>query len=600
MKPILFIVFVLLVGCQGDHHGDDHRHNEMGDHMRESSETDHRHGEGDESHTHGEETHSHGDQNEDHSHMGDDADSHDNDDADHRHGSDDDNHAHGEDTHTHDNDASHAHGEDSHSHGPEGPSETVTLYTDTAQLFVEFPVLVKDQESPFAAHLTRLRDHVPVDRGQVVVELRGNNLPVERFSVDKPTQAGIFRVTVTPQQTGQRRVHLRVSGTQINAAFDMGTYMVFANQDQAKASAKDQVQDAISFLLEQQWTMPFRVQQATAKAIRPNVPAHGQLKTPHDAETTIVAPADGRLKAVAGRFPAAGMQVKRGEPLLALAVVPSQDDVDPATLSNDLEAAEIAVEKAQRDYDRQAELVERGIAERRALDDANSELKDAKADLRAAQARLNLFAQNESLDNNNQAIRLPSPIDGVVAEVFPAPSALVERGEPLVRVVKRDQLWLDVAIPAHYASLVKNVSGAWFQLPKMPGVFELDADQLLAVAPEIDTASRTLNVRFAIENVRGDLFAGMTTQVHVIVDEPTLTTAIPYDALVEDDGRDVVYVQRGGESFVKRVVRLGVRDGAWIEILEGVAAGEWVVSQGAYSVKLAASSTGEIGHGHSH
>jgi cobalt-zinc-cadmium efflux system membrane fusion protein len=51
---------------------------------------------------------------------------------------------------------------------------------------------------------------------------------------------------------------------------------------------------------------------------------------------------------------------------------------------------------------------------------------------------------------------------------------------------------------------------------------------------------------------------------------------------------------------VRRVVRLGVRDGASVEVLSGVAPGEWVVSRGAYSVKLASTATESIGHGHAH
>ena len=46
--------------------------------------------------------------------------------------------------------------------------------------------------------------------------------------------------------------------------------------------------------------------------------------------------------------------------------------------------------------------------------------------------------------------------------------------------------------------------------------------------------------------------------------------------------------------------RLGRRDGDWVEVVEGLAPGQRVVSRGAYLVKLAATNTGQIGHGHAH
>jgi multidrug efflux pump subunit AcrA (membrane-fusion protein) len=120
------------------------------------------------------------------------------------------------------------------------------------------------------------------------------------------------------------------------------------------------------------------------------------------------------------------------------------------------------------------------------------------------------------------------------------------------------------------------------------------------VGTELDARRRTLPVRFRVDNIRRDLFAGTQTLAYLIADEPVLTTAVPADAVVDDAGVDVVYVQTGGESFERRPVRLGIRDGDLVEVTEGVSPGEWVVARGAYSVKLASTSTESIGHGHAH
>ncbi|MBK7153248.1 MAG: efflux RND transporter periplasmic adaptor subunit, partial [Sandaracinaceae bacterium] len=65
-------------------------------------------------------------------------------------------------------------------------------------------------------------------------------------------------------------------------------------------------------------------------------------------------------------------------------------------------------------------------------------------------------------------------------------------------------------------------------------------------------------------------------------------------------GMFVVFVQIEGEAFERRVVRLGARDAGYVEVLSGVLAGEHVVTIGAWSVKLAASSGAIPAHGHAH
>jgi multidrug efflux pump subunit AcrA (membrane-fusion protein) len=61
-----------------------------------------------------------------------------------------------------------------------------------------------------------------------------------------------------------------------------------------------------------------------------------------------------------------------------------------------------------------------------------------------------------------------------------------------------------------------------------------------------------------------------------------------------------VYVEIAGESFEKRPVRLGVDDGFQVQVLSGLAEGEWVVTEGAYQIKMASMSSTIPAHGHEH
>jgi multidrug efflux pump subunit AcrA (membrane-fusion protein) len=75
--------------------------------------------------------------------------------------------------------------------------------------------------------------------------------------------------------------------------------------------------------------------------------------------------------------------------------------------------------------------------------------------------------------------------------------------------------------------------------------------------------------------------------------------AVPASALVDDAGRPVVFVQREGESFARRPVTIGARDGLYVAV-EGVQPGDRIVVRGAPLVRLAALSTSVPSHGHVH
>ena len=520
-------------------------------------------------------------------------------------------HAHDGGGHSHDGGHDHGHDdgghghvdEDAHGHGHdhEGAAEAVTRWGARTQLFVEFPALVAGEDSPFAAHLTRLSDHLAIDSGTVVVELHGGEHPIERFTVEGPSVAGIFRPVVRPAHAGPRQVRLSLESSAATEVHELGEFTVFPTRALADASASEDEDPAgsISYLLEQQWKVPFGVARVEARALRPNVPAFARLTTPPDAQATVTAPRDGRVDAVGARLPRVGDELDAGDVMFTLGTAPEEQG-DPASLDLAVSQAAIEVEAAQREVDRLTPLVEQGVVARRRLDEASSALASAKAKLASARRRKRSLGQSQVVGGRGDGLELPSPITGTVAAIDVASGAWVREGDALARLVDRDQLWLDVGVPEAYVTKIDDVAGAWFELDGVEGALELPATALISVGTELDPETRTLPVRFRIDNVRRELFAGMTTLAHLIVAGPRLTTAIPVTALIEDGGADVVFVQTGGESFERRVVELGVRDGDWIEVVRGVEVDEWVVARGAYAVELASSSTTTIGHGHAH
>ena len=80
----------------------------------------------------------------------------------------------------------------------------------------------------------------------------------------------------------------------------------------------------------------------------------------------------------------------------------------------------------------------------------------------------------------------------------------------------------------------------------------------------------------------------------------TQNKMIPVNGLLEDYGNYSVIVQLSGESFERRSVKIGKRNGENVEIRQGLQIGEVVVTTGAYQVKMASMSGSTPAHGHEH
>ena len=84
------------------------------------------------------------------------------------------------------------------------------------------------------------------------------------------------------------------------------------------------------------------------------------------------------------------------------------------------------------------------------------------------------------------------------------------------------------------------------------------------------------------------------------VGEPLESITVPILCLMEDYGKYSVMVQLSGESFEMRNVIIGKRNGSDVQIIEGLAEGEIVVTKGAFQVKMASMAGTAPAHGHAH
>jgi multidrug efflux pump subunit AcrA (membrane-fusion protein) len=91
-----------------------------------------------------------------------------------------------------------------------------------------------------------------------------------------------------------------------------------------------------------------------------------------------------------------------------------------------------------------------------------------------------------------------------------------------------------------------------------------------------------------------------TVQVRLFTDAAARAAVVPESAIVDDAGRPIVFVQVEGESFVRKPVTLGAREGGFVQVVEGLRPGERVVTRGGNLIRLASMSSQVPAHGHVH
>ncbi len=508
----------------------------------------------------------------------------------------------GDHGHSHDQADDHPHDDHGHpddqagGHAHDEPATVaVTHWTDRSELFMEYPVFVAGESGRSAIHVTDLADSSPLSEGEAIVVLRGKDGRVLEFR-DGPSRPGIFGVDLRVDRPGVYDMSLRVDAPNLQDVHELGPVTVYASGAALPAEAEEG--EAISFLKEQQWTLEFGTSEVTQRGIRSSITVPATVAPRSGGDALLTAPVPGRIDP-GTCVPVPGTRVRSGAMLAQIA--PRSDDLsDAAGLRAALVEAEQSHVLAMQERDRAERLVEARAVPRRRLDEANAALAASEARLDAARERWNRFESlSQSADGNSPGalFAMRAPFDGVISEVRFTAGVSVEANEPLMRIVDPERVHVVGAVPETLSAELGSVTGAEMIFNRQ---VSRDLGRPLAVNPVIDPIARTAEIRFALDSRGSELKVGQAVKLRLFLGDEKAATAIPESAVVDDGGRPVVFVQTGGESFVRRPVQLGDAAEGFVQVIAGIESGERVVSRGAYLVRLAAMSTQIPAHGHVH
>jgi RND family efflux transporter MFP subunit len=477
---------------------------------------------------------------------------------------------------------------------------SVTQWTTKTELFAEYPPLVVGHTSRFAIHLTRLDTFKAVTAGRVEVRLTGGGAPEEVFSADAPSRPGIFGVDVKPARGGSRELTIALRLAGLDDEHRVGPVTVHPDEAAATKGAADGQAgpEGISFLKEQQWVLDFATAVVREAPVRESLRVPATIAARPNGAADAISPIDGRLvRALDGPL---GTLISEGQEV-ARVLPPAGSPSDLPRLEQARAEAATELERARRDRERAERLVTAGAAPQRRLEEARAVEAQAQARATGASSQLSQFQAVRSGTGSVSGGGLfivRAPIAGFLVERAAATGANVSAGAVLFRIVDTRDVRVRGQIPESDLTRARAVERAELEVP---GLAErLPTGPLVSLGRVLDPQSRTVPVEFALDNRSGAFAVGQNVFLHLLLGEAPARPVVPASAIVDDAGRPIVFVQRDGETFDRRPVTLGARTGDFVQVLEGVSAGDRVVTRGAHLVRLASLSTQAPSHGHVH
>ncbi len=166
-----------------------------------------------------------------------------------------------------------------------------------------------------------------------------------------------------------------------------------------------------------------------------------------------------------------------------------------------------------------------------------------------------------------------APVGGWVLAKDVLEGQKVEPGMELITLADLSRVWVEADLYQQEAGSVAVGQQAAISVPGLP---EALIARVILVSPSVDPETRTVRLRFALENPGSHLRPGMFAEVQVQVASAE-GVLVPDSAIMSTGSREVVFVQTGEGRFEPRVVTTGLRSNGEVLVREGVAPGEKVV-----------------------
>lgn len=272
-----------------------------------------------------------------------------------------------------------------------------------------------------------------------------------------------------------------------------------------------------------------------------------------------------------------GDVVKAGQVLLTLDATVEQAQLAAALVRKDLAATNVKRTRA---------LATAGVVAAATLDNDESQLKSSSADIVTLQAQI-----------AKKTIR--APFAGKLGMRSVNLGQFLNPGTPVTTLESVDSVYVDFTLPQQRLADVRG------GMPVRMRVESLDGPPLegtiAAIDPSIDQSTRSIKLRAAVPNQADKLRPGMFVDVEVVMPEKKSFIIVPITSLVRAPYGDSVFVVEDKKADApgtretadgktvkvarQQFVRTGPQRGDYVALLDGIEAGQEIVTTGAFKLR---------------
>ena len=462
--------------------------------------------------------------------------------------------------------------------------ESHTVWTEKTELFVEFKPLIVGKSSTFLAHYTDMNSFKAIENASTSVLLVTDNQELTT-SVDLASSPGIFKLMLTPIEAGICELVFQIESGALKDTIVIKT-RVFEDERQANLPhLSTKKQGEIPFLKEQAWKIDFSIARVKRQEIHRVIKTSGEIEPMQGDEAIVTAKSSGIVVFSNGQI-IIGDKVKGQSILFTI----SGEGMLHENIDSKIAISRAKHTKALLNFERGNILLADGVISKLEWDDLKEEYDVVKAEY-----------DNLISNYGKGGQKIKAPFTGYVKDILVTEGQYVQSGDAMALVTKNNKLIIKAEVSQKYFSELPNISSANFRTAYDTSVYTIEDfnGRLLTYGKSVGSGEHFLHVYFEIDNI-GGVISGSFVDVYLKTKPIESALVIPQTAIMDDYGSHYVFVQVSGETFEKRNVKTGVSDGINVQIVSGLTEGEWVVTKGAYQVKMATMSSAIPAHGHSH
>ncbi|MDR0795236.1 MAG: efflux RND transporter periplasmic adaptor subunit [Tannerella sp.] len=476
---------------------------------------------------------------------------------------------------------------DEHDHAHD---ETIqlTAYGEDFEAFAEATPFVVGQPSDILVHFSHLENFKPLAEGSVTISLIVGTDGI-RQTLEQPMRTGIYLFRLTPTVAGAGKIILNIEMPKGKSQIVVPDITVYTSEHAAhEAAAETAIESAngVVFTKEQSWKVDFATDIARREPFGQIIRTTAQILPSQGDQRIITANTNGKVF-FSNESIVEGKAISAGKSLFFI----DASDLADNNLAVRLVEAESEYNRTKAGYERKTELAKENIV-------SQSELLQAQTDFANAEANYNNLHRNFSTGRQS----ISSPINGFATRILVHNGQYVEAGQQVLVVSQNRDLFIKADLQPGFFDILDNVVSANIRTLNNSSAYTLEElnGRMVSYGKSTDMNNPLIPVIFQVNNKAG-LLAGSFVELFIKTQTNAQAVTVPNESLIEEMGNYFVFAQLTPELFEKRAVKKGVTDGIRTEIIDGVSAGERVVSKGAILVKLAQTSAALDPHaGHVH